>query len=939
MAAGLDPSLPRESDGFRLERELGRGGMGVVYEAIELESGRRVALKVLAEELAFNDEAFRRFRREARLAAGIGDSRCVFVYGAHRFEGAPAISMELVEGGTLQHKLASGVEITVDQAVRWTLDVVDGLAAAHAQGVLHRDIKPGNCFVDARGDVKLGDFGLSRAVERDVNLTQTGQFIGSPLYASPEQVRGRDVDERSDLYSVGALLYALLVGRPPHAGSNMGEVLARILTEDPPPPSSIRAGVPHALDKVVLKALARDPAQRHKDLAALRRALEPFLERTTPPEHLAGRFGAYVVDMALLGGVEAVVGRPALALLPLLGMQHDQLGAGLAATMEAFWDVGPALVYFGALEGAGGLTLGRWIAGSRVVSVATGLPGYRGALLRAAWLFAPPHLAQLGVQLALQPGGWTIALGVLLHLAWWIVVFAPARAHNGWRGLHERWSRTRTTQLRLAQSRRAALAPPNPESTPVPVQRLGRYRVEGAIAGRQHVLSARDEELDREAWLVRDDQVPEQRRNSARSAQLRWIEAFSHAGERWQAWEAPGGAAASDCVDWLRQLEWPARSRLALQLAEEVQSDCAARDRPELAGREAWIDRRGNVRVVDQCFVPARAPTADGSTTMGGLSDAMRTLLLAGEPMAELPVDLPGHAEAPVRALLQPQPSLAALRSAGQRLQAALEGQHAPTPRQRLLQLALGVVLPAALSISLGLLAYFTVLILNGDALVAQAVQVRKDLVERRAELDPQAELDRRVLLRDIDQRPMVHVIFGDDDLRAGLEGIWSAGRAAMPDDLDDEAVAAARLRFELEHPELAPVSGSPWLKWTKPSWLLGSLAASWLAFALAATLSSFATRGGASLWVFGLRLRDRRGRPAPRSLCALRSFLSLGMPPLVVLGAIWWIEIGWTPLVVAGWALVGAVGLLLLLAVVHAFARTSISLVDRLLQTRIVPS
>jgi hypothetical protein len=939
MAAGLDPSLPRESDGFRLERELGRGGMGVVYEAIELESGRRVALKVLAEELAFNDEAFRRFRREARLAAGIGDSRCVFVYGAHRFEGAPAISMELVEGGTLQHKLASGVEITIDQAVRWTLDVVDGLAAAHAQGVLHRDIKPGNCFVDSRGDVKLGDFGLSRAVERDVNLTQTGQFIGSPLYAAPEQVRGRGVDERSDQYSVGALLYALLVGRPPHAGSNVGEVLARILTEDPPAPSAIRAGVPHALDKVVLKALSRDPARRHKDLAALRKALEPFIERVSPPEHLAGRFGAYIVDMALLVGLEVAMGRPALALLPIVGMAHGSLDPSVLAAVETFWDVGPALVYYGALEGAGGLTLGRWVVGSRVVSVATSQPSYRGALLRAAWLFAPPHLAQLGVQLALQPGGWTTGLGVMLHLAWWFVVFIPARAHNGWRGLHERFSRTRTTQLRFAPARRAALAPPRPGFAPAPQDRLGRYAVEGALEGRAHVLAGRDEELDREVLLVRAEHVGEARRNSKRSAQLRWIEAFTHEGARWQAWEAPGGAPATSCLEWLRQLEWPARARLALQLSEEMQAESAEQERPGLAGREAWIDRRGNLRLVDECFAAAPRPGGDGLANADGLAAAMRTLLLADEPKAELPVDLPGHAEAPVRALLQPQPSLSALRAASQRLQAALEGLHAPTPRQRLLQLALGVVLPAVLSISLGLTGYFSVLLFKSDALVAQAVQVRKDLVERRAELDAQAELDRRVLLREVDQRPVASLIFGDDELRAGLEDIWSAGRLAMPEDLDDDDVAAARLRFELDHPELAPASSSPWLKWTRPSWLLGSLAVGWLAFALVATLSSFVTRGGASLWIFGLRLRDRRGLPAPRFLCALRSFLSLGMPPLVALGAIWWIEIGWTPLVVAGWSLIGLVGLLLLLAVVHAFARTSISLVDRLLQTRIVPS
>jgi hypothetical protein len=937
MAAGLDPSLPREGDGFRLERELGRGGMGVVYEAVELESGRRVALKVLAEDLAFNDEAFRRFRREARLAAGIGDSRCVFVYGAHRFEGAPAISMELVEGGTLQHKLASGVEITVDQAVRWTLDVIDGLAAAHARGVLHRDIKPGNCFVDARGGVKLGDFGLSRAVERDVNLTQTGQFIGSPLYAAPEQVRGRGVDERSDQYSVGALLYALLVGRPPHAGSNVGEVLARILSEDPPAPSSIRSSVPHALDKVVLKALARDPARRHKDLAALRRALEPFLERVSPPEQLAGRFGAFLVDMSLLAGLEAAVGRPAMVLLPVVGADIDALGPSALAAVEAFWDVGPALVYWGALEGAGGLTLGRWVVGSRVVSVATGQPSYRGALLRALWLFAPPHLAQLGLQLAMPAGAWVVLLGAMLHVTWWTIVFAPARAHNGWRGLHERWSRTRTTQLRLAQSRRAALAPPNTPLAAAAHERVGRYLVEGALEGRPHVLAGRDEELDREVLLVRAGHVDEGRRNSTRSAQLRWIEGFSHEGARWQAWEAPGGAPATDCREWVRQLEWPARSRLALQLSEEVLAACDDQARPGLSGREAWIDRRGNVRVVDECFAAPRA--ADATATTDALADAMRTLLVADEPKAELPGDLPGHAEAPVRALLQPQPSLSALRSASQRLRSALEGLQSPTPRQRLLQLALGVVLPAMLSIAMGFFAYLSLLFVNGDALVAQANKVRKDLIERRAELDPQAELDRRILLREADARPAAKWLVWDDAQLAGIEDLWSAGRLPFPEDLDDEQVSAARLRFEADHPDLPPVSSSPWLKWTKVSWLLGSIAIGWLGFALLATISSFATRGGASLWVFGLRLRDRHGRPAARHLCAIRSFLSLGMPPLVVLGASWWIDWGWMPATIAGWTLIGVVGLLLLVAVVHAFARTSISLVDRLLQTRIVPN
>jgi serine/threonine protein kinase len=190
------PALPRICGGFRLVRELGRGGMGVVYEAEELDSGRAVALKVLAADLSVSGEAFERFRREARLAAAISDAHCVFVYGAHQVEGAPAIAMELVGGETLQEKVARGDTIPIETAVRWIIDVVDGLEAAHRAGVLHRDVKPSNCFVTLDGRVKIGDFGLSRALERDVELTQSGQFLGSPLYASPEQIRGRSVDAR-----------------------------------------------------------------------------------------------------------------------------------------------------------------------------------------------------------------------------------------------------------------------------------------------------------------------------------------------------------------------------------------------------------------------------------------------------------------------------------------------------------------------------------------------------------------------------------------------------------------------------------------------------------------------------------------------------------------------------------------------------------------------
>jgi serine/threonine protein kinase len=224
--------LPREVAGFRLLRVLGKGGMGIVYEAEELASGRRVALKVLADELSVSEEAFERFRREARIAASVSDTSCVFVFGAHQVEGSPAIAMELCVGETLDHRIQTGDRVPVADAVRWTMQILDGLEAAHQAGVIHRDVKPSNCFLTAEGRIKVGDFGLARSLERDVQLTRSGVFLGSPLYAAPEQVRGRQVDLRSDLYSVGATLYAVLTGRSPYHGENLGEVLARILSED-----------------------------------------------------------------------------------------------------------------------------------------------------------------------------------------------------------------------------------------------------------------------------------------------------------------------------------------------------------------------------------------------------------------------------------------------------------------------------------------------------------------------------------------------------------------------------------------------------------------------------------------------------------------------------------------------------------------------------------
>ena len=198
--------------------------------------------------------------------------------------------MELCAGETLQHRISKREAIPIEDAVRWTLEILEGLEAAHAAGVLHRDVKPSNCFITHDGHVKVGDFGLSRALGSDAELTRSGVFLGSPAYASPEQIRGRKVDERSDLYSCGATLYALLTGMPPHTGDNAGEVMARILSEPPVSPRELRADVPAALEKVVLRVMASDPADRYPDHASFRAALHPHTTRVVQPGALGRRF-------------------------------------------------------------------------------------------------------------------------------------------------------------------------------------------------------------------------------------------------------------------------------------------------------------------------------------------------------------------------------------------------------------------------------------------------------------------------------------------------------------------------------------------------------------------------------------------------------------------------------------------------------------------------
>ena len=282
---------------YLIVRPLGKGGMGQVYEAEETESGRRVAMKILSRGLG-DDEERDRFLREGQLAASLSHPNTVYVFGTTEVQGFPVIAMELAPGGTLKELVVEGKPLTPAAAVDAILQVIAGLDAAAALGILHRDIKPSNCFVDRDGRVLVGDFGLSMTtLARDEEtLAVAGTIMGTPGFASPEQLRGEALDVRSDIYSVGATLYYLLTGRPPFEDKSIVTLMTRVATEAPPVVTTFRQDVPARLAALVAKCLSKTPGERYASYPVLTAALEPFRSAALTPARPGRRFLAGFLD-------------------------------------------------------------------------------------------------------------------------------------------------------------------------------------------------------------------------------------------------------------------------------------------------------------------------------------------------------------------------------------------------------------------------------------------------------------------------------------------------------------------------------------------------------------------------------------------------------------------------------------------------------------------
>ena len=257
---------------YRLERKLGSGGMADVWLAEDQELGRKVAIKILHERYANDTQFVERFRREATHAAGLSHPNVVSIFDRGEAGGSYFIVMEYVEGRTLKELIVTRGPCPVPVAISYVRQVLAALRYAHRNGIVHRDIKPHNVLVDHEGRVKVADFGIARAGSSQ--MTEAGSIIGTAQYLSPEQARGAPVDESSDLYSTGILLFELLTGKVPFTGETPVEIAMKHLSQVPPAPSSIRSEVPHDLDLVVLRALAKEPADRYRSAKEMDRDLE-----------------------------------------------------------------------------------------------------------------------------------------------------------------------------------------------------------------------------------------------------------------------------------------------------------------------------------------------------------------------------------------------------------------------------------------------------------------------------------------------------------------------------------------------------------------------------------------------------------------------------------------------------------------------------------------
>ena len=493
---------------YVIDHQLGRGGMGVVYRATHEATGKQVAIKFLNQNPHDSPKAAERFHRESQIAASISNPRSTFVFSSGDYANRRFIVMELMPGDTLKDLVKQEGPLPVGRAVDLILDVIAGIQSAHRRGIIHRDIKPSNCFLDHDGRVKIGDYGLSKSFDSDVHLTKTGTFMGTLQFAAPEQIKGVKVDERTDIYAIGATLYYLLAGKAPYEG-DAAQVIAGIASDPVPDIRNETDNVAKRLGWIIMQMLEKDPKNRPPGLAEVRRQLLPFATRGANTADIGRRFAAFFIDYGLANvvlvsffvGIMMFVGmilgfkseisnqnnvsikynsdspsadksKPNLNSNISQPRSDSQTDGRVSAQINTpprklrGFDYAVLLVaflipilYFAVSEGLWGRTIGKLMFGMRTVDEMGGPPGIPRALLRS--LMLPGALLAGGLLLPFFANGEmnnpndSTALHQLIGqvgatLLSWVLALClliPARTKNGFQGVHGKITGTRVVRI------------------------------------------------------------------------------------------------------------------------------------------------------------------------------------------------------------------------------------------------------------------------------------------------------------------------------------------------------------------------------------------------------------------------------------------------------------------------------------------------------------
>jgi uncharacterized RDD family membrane protein YckC len=1003
-ATGLPTDLPflfsagQRFGGYVIVRPLGKGGMGQVYEAEETESGRRVAIKILSRGLG-DEEERERFLREGQLAASLSHPNVVYVFGTSEIQGFPVIAMELAPGGTLKDLVEPGKPVPVVTVVDAVLQVIAGLDAAAAIGILHRDIKPSNCFLDRNGRVLVGDFGLSMTtLTRDEQtVALAGSIMGTPGFASPEQLRGGNLDVRSDIYSVGATLYYLLAGRTPFEDPNIHSLITRVATEPAPPLNGIRADIPARLASVIMKCLAKQPADRYATYAALAKALEPFRSAAITPASLGRRFMAGFIDTYA----------SALPILPFnmfMGTRLIGLEGRVDALLLAIPSLVSALLYYTLVEGRFGCGLGKAVLNLRVVDAAQGAPGYRLAFFRAL-LFSGPSFVVTQIfgfvvmrwasANPAQAGNMALSIvgfgSILLSFGCLAVLFSTVRRANGFAALHDLATGTRVVlRPKAIESRESLRRQSAPASLPaIGDARIGPYIVADSVKAdlaaldTPMVVNGYDDRLRRGVWIelfpAGAPPIPNWRRDLDRPGRARWLSGRRSGTDSWDAYEAMEGRTLLEAIEspqpWSRVRHWVA------DLAHEIAAAGKDGSLPAVNAGRVWITADDRARLLDwpppspAAIEPATArlrppaPAAMDPASAGLRPSTVTTIpdsataqrFLYGVAVGALTGTHPDTAGRELPATPLPLPARALLLSLREGKLAGVEAVDASAsatlrdaavfPRQRrMMQLALCALLPATIGFAVFAAVKFQVRsqTANPNAYALKVCLGQLVGLDRAERNKPGGLTPRQRQVRE-------HIeIYVAERLRAAAEDSAEYARAfpataelQRENVMAQRVLASARPRSPEEIREaeatvakvIADHSANlnrfnrPAVLWSAIGIVIGGGAA---LVALLGLIGAFVVRGGFTLRTLGAAVVTPAGEEVSRLRALLRAFVAWS--PV----AIWLLLLKANPPIdqstIATMLLYMLVPALLIAGAVYAWLHPSRGIQDRIASTWIVP-